>query len=101
MHTERYVEQVPRLGDGIYNQAESGWEIHNTQDIQLPGRNSRNKQQHRGRRRRQRQRMEGAGTGTGAGAGAGAGFVGIFWSINLGILICLAHSTNAGKCSCW
>lgn len=90
MHTEQYVEQsqVPCLG--ICNHQEA-WEMENTQDIQMPGRNSRNSQQHRGRRRRLRQRTE--------GAAPGAGFVGIFWSINLAILICLAHSTNAGKCS--
>lgn len=94
-HTEQYVEQsqVPCLGICSHQEA---WEMENTEDIQMPGTNSRNSQQHRGRRRRLRQRAEGAV----AGAGAGAGFVGIFWSINLAILICLAHSTNAGKCSC-
>ncbi|KAH8376619.1 hypothetical protein KR093_000414, partial [Drosophila rubida] len=55
-------------------------------DLQMPGKNCKNIQQHRGRRRQRHGHR---------GAGAGGGFVGIFWSINLAILICLAQSTNA------
>lgn len=55
---------------------------------QMPGRNCTNNQQRRGRRRRRARTHYAAG-----------GRAGIFcWSINLAILICLAHSTNAGKC---
>ncbi|EDW64762.1 streptococcal hemagglutinin isoform X2 [Drosophila virilis] len=51
---------------------------------QMPGKNCKNNQQRRGRRRRARTQY------------AAGGLAGIFcWSINLAILICLAHSTNA------
>ncbi|XP_064541969.1 pneumococcal serine-rich repeat protein [Drosophila montana] len=54
-------------------------------NLQMPGKNCTNNQQRRGRRRRARSAQYAAG-----------GVSGIFcWSINLAILIFLAHSTNA------
>ncbi|KAL7741366.1 hypothetical protein ACLKA6_013808 [Drosophila palustris] len=96
MHTSataRYVEQSQQLRLnlhlGISNQ-QSDNDIAKETNLQMPGKNCKSIQQHRGRRRRH------CHSGGEGGRGAiGGGFVGIFWSINLAILICLAHSTNA------
>ncbi|XP_062123318.1 pneumococcal serine-rich repeat protein [Drosophila sulfurigaster albostrigata] len=91
--TAKYVEQQQQhlrldLDLGISNQQADN-DIAKETNLQMPGKNCKNIQQHRGRRRLRR-RYSNRG-----GSEDGGGFVGIFWSINLAILICLTHSTNA------
>jgi len=101
MHTSatgRYVKQSQQLrlnlDLGISNQQADN-DIARETNLQMSGKNCKNIQHRRGRRRRHGHRE-----GGNVERGLRGGFVGIFWSINLAILICLAHSTNAGKCCC-
>ncbi|XP_023173536.2 flocculation protein FLO11 [Drosophila hydei] len=91
MHTDGHVESTQlrlSLDLGISNQQPAEG-IGMATDLQMPGKYcQKNSQQRRGRRRR--------GAAESAKWQAAGGFSGIFcWSINLAILIWLAHCTNA------
>ncbi|EDV98921.1 mucin-5AC isoform X2 [Drosophila grimshawi] len=104
--TERHVEPTQlRLGHdfGICSQQTPDSVIKIETNLQMPVKNCINNQQRRGRRRREQRQGQGHGHGHGnghgrhpLGLGGSRGLLGIFClSINLGILIGLAHSTNA------
>ncbi|XP_034472265.1 cell wall protein DAN4 [Drosophila innubila] len=103
MHTNatvRYVKPSQQLRlnlDFDISNQQSEPDIARKTNLQMSAKNCKNIQQRRGRRRRHAHRGGGGGGGgEDGGRGVfGGGFVGIFWSINLAILICLAHSTNA------